>query len=129
MVSCFYKDIVKVLILSSNIFFRYQTREECMYKIMKILLVGALAVIPYTGAEASERADEVAVRVRSGAEVKATPVRGHVRRDARRDRRDDSQEYYEEQYSEPSDQQHYSEPEQYQHHRGVHDRGRPGGRR
>ena len=101
-------------------------------KLIKLLMISALAIIPYTGTEAaaaSDNSDQIAVRVRSGAKVKATPVRGHVRRDARRDRQDNTQDYSNDQYSEPTDQQQYSEPPQDQNYRGAQDRGRPGGRR
>lgn len=102
-------------------------------KLVKLFMISALAIIPYTEAEASvasDHSDHIAVRVRSGANVKATPVRGHVRRDARRDRQDDTQDYSNEQYSEPVDQQQYSEPvQQNQNYRGGQDRGRSGGRR
>jgi len=102
-----------------------------MYKLIKLLMVSALAIVPYTGIEASVASDHstvnfndndhVAVRVRSGAKVKASPIRAHGRRDARRD---DRQDYTEEQYSEPTEEQ-YSEPVEQQ----QRDRGRPGGRR
>ena len=103
-------------------------------RLIKLFIISAIAIIPFTGAEASitnnptinsndEVGDQIAVRVRSGAKVKASPVRAHVRRDARRDRIDDEQEYNDEMYSEPADEQ-YSEPQQEEP-----DRGRPGGRR
>lgn len=101
-------------------------------KLVKLLMISALAIIPYTGTEAaaaSDDSDQIAVRVRSGAKVKASPVRASVRRDARSDRQDNTQDYSDEQYSEPTDQQQYSQPPQQDQQRGVHDRGRPGGRR
>ena len=106
-----------------------------MYKVknrlVNLCVISVLAIIPYTGLQASvtnndsaissndKVVNHIAVRVRPGAEVKASPVRAHARRE---ERRDDEQESDNEQY--PNDDE-YSEPTQQE----EHDRGRPGGRR
>ena len=111
-----------------------------MYKLknrlIKLFVISALAILPYAVIDASvtdsyptissndEVVDQIAIRVRSGAKVKASPVRAHERREVRREGMDDEDEYYEEEYSEPTEEQYY-EPIQHE----EPDRGRPGGRR